>query len=164
MDGETHPAGRLAEPSRAPGHPASEHQRVLPAAHLQPRRIVVACPDPCLSEMVESILRHHEEQLAPMGLEVRRVADGLTCLQDVELTRPDLLVLHSRLERLAPAEILQAWDSAHPGDPLPVLILSPSYGKDVPRGMAGAVVVTLPFVNAELVALVERALGTSGGP
>jgi DNA-binding response OmpR family regulator len=119
---------------------------------------VLACPDAGLGDAIERILHHHAAELAPEGLEIRRVADGLTCLQDIQLMPPSLLILHAGLERMGVAEILQAWDAAHPDENLPVIVLSAVFGSDVPRGMPGAVVVNLPFHNAELVALVARAL------
>lgn len=118
----------------------------------------MACPEPLLAETVERVLRHHAPDLAPEGLEVRRVLDGLTCLQDIQLTPPDLLILHARLEDMSAVDILQAWDSTHPGTSLPVIVLSSHFGSDVPRGMPGAVVVNLPFDNAELMGIVSRAL------
>lgn len=129
-----------------------------PAPRLHARRVVIACGEPLLGEAVERVLKHHADELAPEGIEVRRVHDGVTCLQDIQLIRPALLVLHARLERMRADEILQAWDAAHPGDDLPVIVLSSQFGSDVPAGMPGAVVLRLPFDNAELVAVAARAL------
>jgi DNA-binding response OmpR family regulator len=144
--------------------PSSGRRGAAPAPRLHARRVVVACPDPHLGDSLERVLRHHADELAPEGIEVRRVHDGLTCLQDIQLTRPSLLVLHARLERMAVEEILQAWDAAHPGDNLPVIVLSSAFGSDVPPGMPGAVVLRLPFDNAELVAVAARALESSEAP
>ena len=138
--------------------PSAERRGPSPAPRLQACRIVVACPDPLLGDTVDRVLRHHADVLAPQGVEIRRVHDGLTCLQDIQLTRPSLLVLHARLDRMSVEEILQAWDAAHPGDGLPVIVLSSAFGGDVPPGMPGAVVLKLPFDKAELVAVAARAL------
>lgn len=146
-----------ASPAGVPA-PAASRKSAAPAPRLHGRRVVIACGDPHLAEAVERVLKHHADELAPEGLEIRRVHDGLTCLQDIQLTRPSLLVLHARLDRMAADEILQAWDAAHPGDSLPAIVLSAQFGSDVPAGMPGAVVVRLPFDNSELVAIAARAL------
>lgn len=138
--------------------PASGRRGPAPAPRLHACRVVVACPDPLLGDAIDRVLRHHADELAPEGMEIRRVHDGLTCLQDIQLTRPSLLVLHSRLDRMSVEEILQAWEAAHPGDGLPVIVLSSGFGADVPAGMPGAVVLRLPFDNAELVSVAARAL------
>ena len=147
-------------PSSSAKAPAPTPQRRDPTAapRLHACRVVVACPDPLLADTIDRVLRHHADDLAPEGLEIRRVHDGLTCLQDIQLTRPSLLVLHARLDRMTVEEILQAWDASHPGDNLPVIVLSSAFGSDVPAGMPGAVVLRLPFDNAELVAVAGRAL------
>ena len=44
---------------------------------------------------------------------MRRVHDGLACLQALELERPDLLVLHASLDRMSGTEVLEAWLSPH---------------------------------------------------
>jgi DNA-binding response OmpR family regulator len=151
------PRGNLPTPRGSRGDAA-------PAPRLHARRIVVACPEPMQAETVERVLRHHAQDLAPEGIEVRRVLDGLTCLQDIQLTPPDLLILHARLEDMSAVEILQSWDVAHPGTSLPVIVLSANFGSDVPRGMPGAVVVNLPFDTTELMGIVARALseGSAG--
>jgi hypothetical protein len=160
MSSESKPAGTPAT-TRSPAPEAvtsTGSKGAVPAPRLHGCRIVVACPEPHLADMLERVLRHHAEELAPEGLEVRRVHDGLTCLQEIQLTRPSLLVLHSRLDRMSVEEILQAWDASHPGDSLPVIVLSSGFGHDVPAGMPGAVVMKLPLDNAELVAVASRAL------
>jgi CheY-like chemotaxis protein len=157
MDRETPELHRASVPVAAP-RPLEREASV----HLQPlrRRVVVACPEPQLSELIERVLQSRAEDLAQDGLEVRRVADGLTCLQAIELDRPDLIILHARLDRMSPTEILEAWDRSHPGDRLPAIVLSAAFGSDVPRGLAGAAVVQLPFDNGHLVDVVARALSS----
>ena len=133
-----------------------------PSVRPATRRVVVACGEAQLCELVERVLRHRAEDFASEGLEVRRVADGLTCLQEIELSRPDLVVLHSQLDKMSPLEILEAWDRSHPGDRLPAIVLSSAFGSDLPRGVPGVAVVNLPFDNAHLVAVVTRALSREG--
>src|SRR6185503_17492107 len=132
------------------------------AARPAARRVVIACAEPQLGELVERVLRNRVDDLASDGLDVRRVSDGLTCLQDIELSRPDLLVLHARLDRMSPAEILEAWDRSHPGERLPAIVLSSAFGSDVPRALPGVAVVNLPFDNGHLVDVVARALSGDG--
>ncbi len=149
------PAPPQAAPARIP--------EAAPGVRPHPRRVMLACAEPVLGDTIERVLRHHVEDLAPEGLEIRRVHDGVTCLQDIQLIRPSLLILHSRLDRMAPDEILRAWDAAHPGDDLPAIVLSSGFGRDLPAGMPGAVVVQLPFANSEFIAVVARALEVPSG-
>ena len=135
----------------------SVESEAAPQVRPSSRRVLIACAEPQLSELVERVLRHRADDLSSDGLEVRRVADGLTCLQAIELDRPDLIILHARLDRMSPVEILEAWDRSHPGDRLPAILLSAAFGSDVPRGFAGAAVVNLPFDNGHLVDVVARA-------
>lgn len=156
MDGELSQQGQVVPVSR----PTARLLRDEAAPQVRPtaRRVVVACAEPQLSELVERVLRTRAEELSTDGLEVRRVADGLTCLQAIELDRPDLIILHARLDRMSPVEILEAWDRSHPGDRLPAILLSAAFGSDIPLGLAGAAVVNLPFDNGHLVDVVARAL------
>lgn len=151
------PAPAPVAPARHVAQPVSRHG-AAPAPRVHPCRVVLACPDPQLGDSLERVLRHHADDLAPQGLEIRRVHDGMTCLQDIQLTRPALVVLHSRLDRMSVEEILQAWEATNPGDGLPVIVLSSGFGSDVPSGMPGAVVLRLPVDNSELVAVTARAL------
>lgn len=156
MDSEPTQLGQVVPSPRLPSADLASES----APNLRPtsRRVLVACAEPQLSELVERVLRHRSEDLSADGLEVRRVVDGLTCLQAIEMDRPDLLILHARLDRMSPVEILEAWDRSHPGDRLPAILLSAAFGSDVPRGFAGAAVVNLPFDNSHLVDVVARAL------
>lgn len=155
------PLSRQPLATPAPALPARA-DRPEPSARPATRRVVVACGEAQLCELVERVLRHRAEDFASEGLEVRRVADGLTCLQEIELSRPDLVVLHARLDRMSPMEILEAWDRSHPGDRLPAIVLSSAFGSDLPRGAPGVAVVNLPFDNEHLVAVVTRALAGDG--
>jgi CheY-like chemotaxis protein len=115
----------------------------------------VACSEPHVGELVEKVLRHRMGDDAV--LEIRRVADGVGCLQDIEMRRPDAVVLHGSLDGMSPAEILDAWRRSHPDERLPAIVLSASYGRDVPAGLACRVV-NLPFDNAALADVIEREL------
>ena len=158
MDSEPTQLGQVIPSPRLPS--ADLASESAPNVRPTSRRVLVACAEPQLSELVERVLRHRAEDLSTDGLEVRRVVDGLTCLQAIEMDRPDLLILHARLDRMSPVEILEAWDRSHPGDRLPAILLSAAFGSDVPRGLAGAAVVNLPFDNGHLVDVVARALSS----
>lgn len=127
----------------------------------QRRTVLVACCEPMLGEAVERILRQHADEIAPAGLDVRRVHDGRACLQQAGLARPDALVLSSHLDGLSPAEVLRALEVAHPGERIPSVVLSAGHGRDVPADLAATAVVQLPFDNQDLAAVVGRALACS---
>jgi DNA-binding response OmpR family regulator len=150
----------LPQPAPSAAPHAEQGARPSPARALLPRTVLVACSEPQLGDAVERVLRHHGEELAPTGVEVRRAHDGLSCLRQVELARPDLLVVSAQLDRMSAEDILRAWDVAHPSEALPAIVLSAGHGRDVPKGMSGAAVLRLPFDNEELVGLVGRALAS----
>ena len=135
MDHEAMQQGQVV-PSQVRPRPLLETESLesesAPQVRPSSRRVVIACAEPQLSELVERVLRHRADDLSADGIEVRRVADGLTCLQAIELDRPDLIILHARLDRMSPVEILEAWDRSHPGDRLPAILLSAAFGSDVP--------------------------------
>jgi CheY-like chemotaxis protein len=152
----------VARPAVTPSHregpvPAPARAARL-AAVLRPRLIVLACSDPQLGDALERVIRHHGAELAPTGVEVRRALDGVATLQQMELQRPDLLLVHARLDRMAPDEVVAAWERAHPDERVPLLVLSTAYGSDVPRALGAQPVVGIPCDNAQLVESVARAL------
>jgi DNA-binding response OmpR family regulator len=120
--------------------------------------VLLACGDPSLSETLERVLRGHGEDVAPAGVAVRRVHDGVACLQALEMGTPDLLVLHSALDRMSGAEVLQAWRSAHPGERLPVLVLSSLYLSDLTPELYREESIALPCDNLDLVERAARLL------
>lgn len=121
-------------------------------------RVLLACADPSLSDTLERVLRGHGEDVAPTGVSVRRVHDGIACLQALEMGKPDLLVLHAALDRMTGAEVLQAWRAAHPGERLPVLVLSSLYLSDLSPELRREESIALPCDNLDLVERAARLL------
>ena len=138
----------------APGPP----ERLRPAVAARPARVLLACGEPSLAQTLEQVLRGHGEEVAPAGVQVRRVLDGLACLQALELERPDLLVLHASLDRMTGAEVLEAWRAGHPGDRLPVLVLSSLWLADLTPELRSENTLALPCDNLELVERAARLL------
>lgn len=132
----------------------------LPRTHsaLRPARVLLACGEPSLGETLERILRGHGEEVAPAGVSVRRVHDGLACLQALELERPDLLVLHASLDGMSGSEVVEAWRAAHPGERLPVLVLSSLWLADLTPALRTEESIALPCDNLELVERAARLL------
>ena len=141
-----------------PGTRPESRSSVRTGVVARPQRVLVACSDPFLSEALERILRSHQEDVAPGGLEVVRAHDGVTCLQKLKLQRPDLLVLHAGLDRTSSTEVMDAWRATEEGPALPVVVLSAVFGADVPEALSEEPQVHLPFDNRELVEKVAGAL------
>ena len=151
--------GTSSRPTRpGQGRPVQPPSSARPEPALAPRRVLVACSDPAVLDAIERVLRHHAAELSATGLELGRAVDGVSCLQELQLAPPDLLVVHARLDRMSGPEVLEAWDRAHPGERLPAVLLSASFGQDVPDGLEVAATLQLPFENPELLEVVGRAL------
>ena len=142
----------------APGQLPAPRQQARTATSVRPARVLLACADPPLSETLERVLKGHGEEVAPTGVVVRRVHDGIACLQALEMVKPDLLVLHAALDRMSGAEVLQAWRSAHPGERLPVLVLSSLYLSDLTPELRCEESIALPCDNLDLVERAARLL------
>ena len=74
------------------------------------------------------------------------------------MARPDLLVLHSALDRMTGAEVLATWRAAHPGERLPVLVLSSLYLADLGPELRSEECIALPCDNLDLVERAARLL------
>lgn len=132
--------------------------RAVPA--IAPRRVLIACSEPATAEVLERLVRHHGPDLWPAGVDVRTAADGVRCLQLAELWRPDVLLVQPRLDRMAGAEVLDAWRRAHPGERLPAVALSSVFGADVPSRESFDGVLPVPWEGPELVETLARALSS----
>ena len=142
----------------APGRLPLPARGESPAVGLRSARVLLACADPTLSDTLETVLRGHGEEVAPAGVVVRRVHDGIACLQALEMAKPDLLVLHSALDRMSGAEVLSAWRAAHPDERLPVLVLSSLYLSDLSPDLRREECIALPCDNLDLVERAARLL------
>jgi DNA-binding response OmpR family regulator len=120
--------------------------------------VLLACTEPALATALEAVLRGHAEAVAPAGVVVRRAHDGQACLQALELERPDLLVVHASLDRVSCAEVLRTWREAHPGERLPVLVLSSLYLADLTPELREEATLALPCDNLDLVERAARLL------
>lgn len=133
-------------------------RQARPAPALRQARVLLACADPSLSETLERVLRGHGEDVTPAGVQVRRVHDGIACLQALEMGKPDLLVLHAALDRMTGAEVLRTWRATHPGERLPVLVLSSLYLSDLGPELRCEETIALPCDNLDLVERAARLL------
>lgn len=101
--------------------------------------------------------------LGDVGYEVLLAQDGLEALQQIDVSKPDLMILDLMMPGLDGWGVLKRLET-HPDRPLVVLLTARGDSESFARGMRGgaAAYVTKPFRFHELIATVQGLLASGG--